>query len=151
LPRETILTDPAPALGLAAGTLDGMSHASRPSVAEALIALAAIAAIVGVFLPWESLGVSIPVEIRGIETLPGQTVLALSVVALAVTAARALTGRRRQLALATNAALALCVFALAAVNVSTVSAFGILVVLAAGAAGTIVGWAAALRRAFRSA
>jgi hypothetical protein len=126
-----------------------MPRVSRPSVAEAAIALAAVAAIVGVFLPWESLGVYLPVEIRGIETLPGKTVLALSVVALGVTVIRAVTGRRRQLALATNAALALCVFALAAINVSAVSAFGIVVVLAAGAAGTIVGWAAALRRAFR--
>jgi len=125
-----------------------MPRVSRPSVAEALIALAAIVAIVGVFLPWESLGVYIPVEIRGIETLPGKTVLALSVLALAVTVARAATGRHRVVALSTNAVLALCVFALAAINISAASAFGIVVVLAAGAAGTIVGWAAALRRAF---
>lgn len=125
-----------------------MPRACRPSLAEATVALAAVTAIVGVFLPWESLGVSLPVEIRGIETLPGQTVLALSVLTLAVTIARTLTGRLPQLALAANAALALCVFALAAINVSPVSAFGIVVVLAAGAAGTIAGWAAALRRAF---
>lgn len=97
-----------------------MGRSRTPSLAEAAIALAAVGAIVGVFLPWESLGLYIRVEIRGFETLPGKTVLALGV------------------------------FGLAAINVSTVSAFGIVVVLAAGAAGTIVGWAAALRRlAFR--
>lgn len=125
-----------------------MPRACSPSLAEATVALAAVTAIVGVFLPWESLGVSVPVEIRGIETLPGQTVFALSVLTLAVTTARTLTGRLPQLALAANAALALCVFALAAINVSAVSAFGIVVVLAAGAAGTLAGWAAALRHAF---
>jgi hypothetical protein len=125
-----------------------VGRSRTPSLAEAAIALAAVAAIVGVFLPWESLGVYLPVEIRGIETLAGKTVLALSLVALAITVVRVALGRHRLLALATNAALALGVFALAAINVSQVSAFGVVVVLAAGAAGTIVGWAAALRRSF---
>jgi hypothetical protein len=125
-----------------------VGRSRTPSLAEAAIALAAVVAIVGVFLPWESLGFSIPVEVRGIETLAGKTVLVLSVVALVITVARAAVGRHRLLALAMNAALALGVFALAAINVSQVSAIGIVVVLAAGAAGTIVGWAAALRRSF---